>query len=266
MRFIDLSQAPDLPASWIALEAVRQTALSKLEKSKRREYVQNNNGWSQLKQWLSALSSEKCWYCEAKALRSVLDVDHFRPKLRVTVDGVTIAAHSGYWWLAYEWKNYRLACQRCNRPFTNASGAPTGKRNEFPIRDEAARAADPDGSIDNEDPRLLDPCVESDPALLEHCWDGEVRPRADEPTWDWQRAQYTIKQLGLGDPQVTEEKRKRWQSLAVLLQLVDDQGVVVTPQIVELFRQALDPATEYSVFLRSAIETHRDKEWIEALL
>jgi hypothetical protein len=45
-----------------------------------------------------------------------------------------------------EWWNFRLSCQRCNRPEKDENGVLRGKANEFPVHDEANRslaAADP---------------------------------------------------------------------------------------------------------------------------
>src|SRR5262245_47312628 len=61
--------------------------------------------WADLKESLGRLSSKKCWYCESKEIRSDKHVDHFRPKNRVTENGCN--GHPGYWWLAFEWRNFR---------------------------------------------------------------------------------------------------------------------------------------------------------------
>lgn len=73
------------------------------------------------------LVEAKCVWCEQ--LRSwqspELLVDHLRPKGRVTTwDGspaercqerpIEVHAHDGYWWLAYTWGNWNLACWDCN--------------------------------------------------------------------------------------------------------------------------------------------------------
>jgi hypothetical protein len=50
-----------------------------------------------------------CAYCQCKLPRNDRgDVEHFRPKWGE--DGQT----QSYWWLAYEFSNYLLACRRCN--------------------------------------------------------------------------------------------------------------------------------------------------------
>ena len=48
--------------------------------AQKKAYIKKTNTWGLLKQWLSELSNDKCWYCEAKVERATTDVDHFRPK------------------------------------------------------------------------------------------------------------------------------------------------------------------------------------------
>lgn len=66
---------------------------------------------------LFTLYHEKCCYCEER--RSNLDVEHYRPKNKVTG-----TAYPGYFWLGYEWDNLILACKECNRDH---------KKNHFPV-------------------------------------------------------------------------------------------------------------------------------------
>jgi len=261
---IDRPDPPSLPDSWREFIANRTTAMAPLTDSKKRDYVRNNDGWGLLKDWLSNLSFGKCWYCESKSARAPMDVDHFRPKLLVTVDGVKVTTHKGYWWLAYDWMNFRLSCQRCNRPFTTSFDLVAGKRNEFPLRDETTRAHGPVDDVSLEQPRLLDPCQLEDVSLLAHCLDGNVQPKADEGTWEWARADYTITQLGLADGRLAEDKRGSWQSWSLLLGCFGNQAPPA--EILDGFRRLLDERTEFSAYLTAALRTHRDKTWIESLL
>ena len=200
MRFIAIPAPPNLPTRWPTVYAARIAAVSALTTQDQRSvYIKNNDSWTLLKGWLSGVSKQKCWYCEAKSTRAPFDVDHFRPKLGVTVDGTRLVGHPGYYWLAYEWINFRLSCQRCNRPEKDDVEVLHGKANEFPIQDEASRCEAPAAPIAAEHPRLLDPCVQNDCALLAHGIDGEVKPAADVGTWDYQRADYTIKRLGFNE-------------------------------------------------------------------
>jgi hypothetical protein len=229
----------------------------------RSAYIKKNGSWGLLKKWLGNASGHKCWYCEAKSARAPFDVDHFRPKLGITVDGINLAGHAGYYWLAYEWWNFRLSCQRCNRPEKNDADNLHGKANEFPIQNEANRCLVPATPLDAEIPRLLDPCVQTDCALLAHGIDGEVKPAALPGTWAYQRADYTIKRLGFNEWHTPEYKRSQWQTLATLLAVV---GHNANPSVIAELSKYISYDHEYASFFRSAIGTHREKTWVEALL
>jgi uncharacterized protein (TIGR02646 family) len=262
LRVILIPLPPHLPARWHKISAGRIEKVGALAtQALRSVYIKKNACWGLLKTWLASASGDKCWYCEAKSTRAPFDVDHFRPKLGITVDGVRLAEHEGYYWLAYEWRNFRLSCQRCNRPEKDHADTLHGKANEFPIKDEAQRCSLPAASLDTELPRLLDPCVQADCELLAHGIDGEVKPVAPTGTWEYQRARYTIDRLGFNDWNTPEAKRNAWRLLDDLIRLAGHQ-----PTVVSHLQEHLSIDHEYSSFFRSAIGTHRDKAWVEALL
>jgi hypothetical protein len=92
----------------------------------------------------------KCAFCEVHFPSGyVTDIEHYRPK--ACVDNGN-GKKSGYWWLAYEWKNYLYACAWCNRKH---------KKNQFPV--QRCRATRP-GKETDEKPLLLNP-YDTDPAL-----------------------------------------------------------------------------------------------------
>jgi hypothetical protein len=66
--------------------------------------------WRDLAEWLKGQSYGKCWYSEARETFSYWHVDHFRPKKKVKDLNGNEA--QGYWWLAFDWHNYRLAGSR----------------------------------------------------------------------------------------------------------------------------------------------------------
>lgn len=262
MRYINIQCPPHLPRKWYVVRAARLAHVNAAEtRDVRSSYIKKNSSWNLLKSWLGKASGEKCWYCEAKLARATFDVDHFRPKLGVTVDGVRQLSHAGYYWLAYEWWNFRLSCQRCNRPEKNEAGDLHGKANEFPIRDEAQRCLLPGGSLDMESPRLLDPCVEADCQLLAYGVDGEVKPATLDGCWEHQRARFSIDLLGLNDWNTPEIRRNSWRLLDDLIRLAGNN-----PTVISHIKECLSFNHEYSSFFRSAIGTHRDKSWVEALL
>lgn len=264
MRFILIPLPPQLPIRWSKIYSARLAGVGALATHDLRSiYIKKNGSWGLLKKWLSSAGLDKCWYCEAKSSRAPFDVDHFRPKLGITVDGVKLAGHNGYYWLAYEWWNFRLSCQRCNRPEKNDSDTLYGKANEFPIEDEAYRCQVPVDLLVSESPRLLDPCVQQDCALLAHGIDGEVKPATPAGTWEHQRADYTIKRLGFNEWNTPEIKRGNWQTLVTLIKAVGNNPDQDTIRVITTH---LDDDHEYSSFFRSAIGSHRDKAWVERLL
>ena len=126
------------------------------------------------------------------------------------------------------------------------------KANEFPLHDEATRCCVPGAILENEVPRLLDPCVAEDCGLLAHGIDGELKPGSPNDTWEFERAEYTIRQLGLNAFNVPENKKNDWSAVDLLIQLGGNK-----PEVIDLLKKYLSESQEYSSFFRSAIGTHR---------
>lgn len=139
----------------------------------------NENGkiWSDLKSALSKISHEKCWYSEARIAPSELEIDHFRPKNRVSKSKLP---HKGYWWLSFQWTNFRLAYSLVNKRRRDPRDENIqGKGCYFPLIDEDARVTDAKPApTDRERPQLIDPCVKADVGLLDYAVeDGKVVER-----------------------------------------------------------------------------------------
>ena len=73
--------------------------------------------------------------------------------------------HSGYWWLAFQWRNYRFACTFCNSARAS-EGSKGGKQGHFPLLDPKTRAWTETDDYLKEKPELIDPCNPDDPNLL----------------------------------------------------------------------------------------------------
>lgn len=125
--------------------------------------VASSNVWREFYKLLPEPLKRKCWYCEAEEIRSDMPVDHFRPKNKVEDD----KQHDGYWWLAFDWQNYRCACTFCNsrRVFDDTEG---GKACRFPLENPDERAFTPadQNKLNNERPYFLDPFNPDDEKLL----------------------------------------------------------------------------------------------------
>jgi hypothetical protein len=149
----------------------------------------------------------KCAWCERVLPSSrELDVEHYRPKTEVTewvgapelVSGTPPKENSlgpGYWWLAFEWTNYSLACKTCNQAW---------KRNLFPV---VTRQTCVEGVERSERPLLLDPGTPFRTA--DHfSWDpeGYMRPESLE-------GEATIRTCGLNRPTLVPLRFKAYRAL-----------------------------------------------------
>lgn len=102
-----------------------------------------------IRDWLLGVFHNKCWYSEAQEGVSAYHVDHYRPKGRVTDVG-RVNPEPGYWWLAFQWQNYRICGQLIN----------VKKNDVFPLVSGHRAAPDDPGSLSLEAPALLDPTTD----------------------------------------------------------------------------------------------------------
>lgn len=169
MRYIDLSQLK-LPTGW-AEKAARLNAQLKAATTdaERTAIMDKNPIWQELFVPLSKLSNGKCWYSEACDVMSDRDVDHFRPKNEAkNIDNIPRANESGYWWLAYDFENYRFSSQYSNqsrRDKFDKKKDTHGKNAYFPLFENSPVATNK-RLCDDEHIMLLDPCKRDDPGLL----------------------------------------------------------------------------------------------------
>jgi 5-methylcytosine-specific restriction endonuclease McrA len=248
------------------------------EPGDRKKLIEKNAKlWRDLKTTLADFSYNKCWYCETKELRSDRVVDHFRPKNRVAER----KDHPGYWWLAFEWSNYRYSCTFCNSYRKSEKDKPAGgKADHFPIVDENRRAANPADSIDDEFPMLLDPVKNGDSLLVTFDDDGSAVPiYPDEKSIPHQRAKASIAFYHLDHPEI---KERRYQVCREIKQLVvegdrammrQDEGPAAALPANECFegvlrrlREMIDKTAEYSRAARAALSSFRGSPWVESVL
>lgn len=136
--------------------------------------------WAELKPELAKIMHGKCWYTESLQVGTDTDVDHFRPKNSVknVKKNDTQEPHPGYWWKAFDPKNYRYSCIVANRLRRDVeTGVVGGKADEFPLWDENERAWAPDDNCDDEQPLLIDPCNAAEVAWITFAENGEATER-----------------------------------------------------------------------------------------
>jgi uncharacterized protein (TIGR02646 family) len=279
VRHIDIEELlPHLPVDWEkrakeALEEVRNAPPDK------RSATVNKHArlWHELGNKLGLLSDNKCWYCESREIRSDNPVDHFRPKNRV--DGCV--GHDGYWWLAFDWHNYRFSCTYCNSRRKDRIGGTTGgKHDAFPILDEAKRVYSETDPISREDPELLDPTNRADPGCLWFEEDGRVVEKYNERQQPvlFRRACTSIELYHLNHVATKEVRKALFRKIR---QLVDNGKVyfenwqagnqaaqVGLDSVIGDLRELINKKTGFSAAARAMLLGLRDAEhpWIDGVI
>lgn len=181
------------------------------------------------KDYLLAAFADKCAYCESVISASQPgDVEHYRPKNRVTDDSLTPLKanydgwgeidHPGYFWLAYEWENLLPSCAECNRYRSPPSGHAYGKADRFPIKGKRAHFP---GDEAREKALLLDPTTEEPNKHFLFFEDGKMRALTSE-------GEATIKLLGLNTRELLVRMRRKqylaaWTALGEYINLARGQ-------------------------------------------
>lgn len=172
----------------------------------RNTFIDNNSfHWGKLKPWLEVLSHGKCWFSEVRDLYSHYDVEHFRPKKERKELDKTI--HDGYWWLAFEYTNYRLCGNVGNRK----------KGGWFPLKPGSLTSTYECRCEESETYYLLDPTDPCDPELLAFDEEGKAIPSPNcQSEWEKKRAEETILRLKLSEHELLSEERKKiWQAINI---------------------------------------------------
>lgn len=199
MRKVVIQGAP--PAGWLARAKVLEKKLTDAKTPDERSALidQHQGHWrkDEIREWLLKQFNDKCWYSEARDTAAPIHVDHFRPKGRVTdKDG---AHRDGYWWLAFEWTNYRI----CGH-FLNSK-----KNDRFPLLEGDCAKPGNSVSLQLEAPVLIDPL--SDSTRLISFERDEIAckavPAASIGAADLRRATDTIEIIGLNTRPALDRKR-----------------------------------------------------------
>lgn len=203
MIFIDLENNPPLQ-DWIdRADVITQQLINAPNSIARNAIIDaNENLWHELKQHLSSLSNNKCWYTESINAAAHCHVDHFRPKKEVIGEDGKIL--EGYWWLAFDWQNYRFS-----GPAPNVR-----KRSYFHVL--ANRAVNYGDVYENEDILFLDPIDINDPDELAFTNEGLVMSKSEDPnSRNHSRVSYTIKRLNLNSGTLIDVRKDKINRAAI---------------------------------------------------
>lgn len=288
MRYIDIKrleeQANWPPKRWEDLARKAEEELRNLPEGKTRAdiFKKYSEIWSMLKKDFRELSHGKCWYCEVLTDGMRGDMDHHRPKGRVTDSD-----HPGYWWLAFKWRNFRYSCERCNSKDTDpATGIVGGKGNQFPlVGGESRRIWDECDYEDllEEDPKLLDPTEPGDPLLLSFNSDGRPGPATqDEASVDYDRVQVSIRVYHLDHSIASRRRRQIYLKIVELITFYQKYQPVwekdrnnqaaraCSKNAMKELRALIAPESEYSAAARAYLKMHckdgPEWSWVDRLL
>ncbi len=201
----------------------------------------------EVKAALNELFHHKCAYCESFfGATQPVDVEHFRPKSGVIVDGKL--KKPAYYWLAADWNNLLPSCIDCNRrrkhKLDSGKEFSAGKANLFPIEHESRRAEAPD--LERKEERLLiNPCCDRPDAHLEFVDEGVVRAVVKSGNRPSGKGVASIEVFGLQRPELVQARRDRLLLIKAQIRHVEDliadlDRDDVTPAFKQRLEQRLD--------------------------
>lgn len=206
MIYINIdSHEPD--EDWLnRADSLTADLLAAADADARKQIIEDNQGmWGELKQHFCDVLHRKCWYSESVNDFAHCHVDHFRPKGKAEDESKNVQ-EEGYWWLAFNWRNYRY------------SGPAGNVRKKHYFHVNANKALKPADAIENEDIRFLDPCEPGDPDKLKFNNEGVVSPKnEDETSRDFLQAEYTIRRMNLNMQGLVEGRRDNYRKAARLI-------------------------------------------------
>jgi uncharacterized protein (TIGR02646 family) len=202
-----------IPAGWLAKMAHLKAQLETLpDSAARKAFIKKHEGvWGEIKEQLLAMSHGKCWYSEAPDAVSDWHVDHFRPKGRALDEDGT--EHEGYQWLAFDWKNYRIAGSYPNSPHKDAQGRTRGKWDHFPLAGGCKRADWGNRDCSSEICLILDPATPTDPKLMNFDEKGLPIPSAPGNPIIRRRVEVTVNYLHLDQPKLVRARKQKWREV-----------------------------------------------------
>lgn len=205
--------------------------------------------------------TKKCWYCEAEEIRSDMPVDHFRPKGKVEES----VHHDGYWWLAFDWENYRCACTFCNSK-RNLEETQGGKGCHFPIFNEGSRATSSADNYNDEQPAILDPCDPDDDRLIWFDSDGVPEPINGANNEQTQKVNNSTKIFHLHETKIC---RKRNKIRLDVKRYVDDLSSADNQTVLSAKNSLRRMISETEMLSRAAfvyLSQHRQIDEVERIL
>jgi len=253
------------------VETLREKVLVARVAARKKAITAKNTVWSKLSSLLSEQSAGKCWYCETNEIRSDNPIDHYRPKNNVK----ECSDHPGYWWLAFDWKNYRYACTYCNsrRVGVDTSG---GKQDHFPVfMPPGWNQRKADENV--EKPMLLDPIESHDCLLLTFNSNGEACATSDdESSEDYLKATKSIELYHLNHQPTTRERKVILHKIGRLISStnelissgINENSDAIKGNKIELFRliRPTCKSTKFNTAAKIYLRQYEANDWVKDIL
>lgn len=200
MRYIDFDSFKPTPEWQEKARLATEELMTKTSMSERLAYIKSKSQvWRDLREELMDKFGKTCWFTDAEETVAHLDVEHFRPKAEALDEDST--EHEGYWWLAFDYNNFRLAGQIPNRQH---------KRCYFPLLPGCVRATSNNPRWQEELPVFLDPINAADVELVAYNEAGQMCASSCATTGDEKlRVEVTDRLLGLSTHSPLVEARQR---------------------------------------------------------
>ncbi|MDD2943184.1 MAG: hypothetical protein PHC51_09500 [bacterium] len=225
----------------------------------RQIYIRDNgtDKWSPIKDRLTAILGNKCWYTEVELVGAPLTIDHYRPSIK-------------YWWLAFDAENYRVSCPYANSPKHNAEhGCAGGKGDNFPLLAPGMRATGKN-RIKVERPVILDPCSQEDCNLIAFQVDGRpiLNPAYAADLITTRRVDESMILLNLDHPDFNSKREQLYHKIAEDVTIYEDSagGSTTRTTIRTRMEHRLSIKAEFSSAARFYLNLHRHLDWVEDLL
>lgn len=237
------------------------------DKATRKKFIDENKGaWSTVREELSPMSYNKCWYTEARECVSRYHTDHYRPHGRVKQAEKIYS--EGYCWLAFDIENYRIVGMLSNTQNQEYSDETVGKGDWFPLQNPASRATWENRDLGGETPVLLDPTDLDDVEKILFNDNGEAVPRPELPDAEQERVQEAIRHLGINQSQLNGSRRGKWRECLRRINKYDrfflkqkgertaEENETLREITEELVTMALSQS-EFSAAMRCCLESRR---------
>lgn len=256
------------------------TKLIPMSKKQQSKYFEINYDWTSLYTEMSMISNNKCWYSEAPGGSCTFEVDHFRPKNKAH-DGIKVTLPYGYWWLAYDLKNFRLAgsiVNKSQRDKLSDNEEVKGKGYYFPLylQDGFLQCSQLNDDLRLEKPLLLDPTNLRDTTYLAFSADGSPIPSPLADAHNTERVILSIKYLHLDATSLMIQRKAIWDQCEIKINEINNE--LKSPRNRMLLEDILDkgyvtirnlakPTQPYSSVVKSCVQHHSSKyHWLTDLL